>query len=388
MKIAFDMQPVLSGTKSGVGFHEDGLIKALMKLYPEQSYYLNFFFVRNKSEKKKAVEQYRAGKKVIGRGRCFPGGMFRWMSTFLPIPYALFFRERVDVTHFFNYYIPPFVRGKRVVTIHDMAFQRYPETVYAKTRYFLRFILKRSVKRADRIITVSEFSKAEIQKFYRVPAEKIAVVPNGVDTQRFHPDYTSKQKELIRKKYGIASEKYFLFLGNIEPRKNLVRLLEAYEVFVKKLEGQETPMLVLAGGKGWLYDEIFAKAEQGILKGKVCFTGYVEDEDVPVIMAGAEIFCFLSFYEGFGMPVIEAMACGTPVLVSKGTVLEEIVEDAGVAAEPFSAESIANGLLVLFQNQKLREDKILLGFERVEKYTWKAAGEKLYRVYEEISKKR
>lgn len=385
MKIAFDMQPVLSGTKSGVGFHEDGLIRALTKLHPEQEYQFNFFYLRNGEEKRKTVGKYGEGKKAAGEGKRFSGGIYRWLSTLLPVPYGAFFRTKVDITHFFNYYVPPFVRGKRVVTIHDMAFRTFPETVHVKTRYFLKFVLKRSIRRADKIITVSQFSKEEICRFYRVPEDKIAVVPNGVDMQKFHPGYTREQKEAVRRKYGIRSERYFLFLGNIEPRKNLVRLLKAYELYLKGAGENEPPQLVLAGGKGWICDEIFAEAGHGVLKENVRFTGYVADEDVPVMMAGAEVFCFPSLYEGFGMPVIEAMACGTPVLVAKDTVLEEVAQDAGMKADPFSEESIAEGLLALSQNRELREKLALCGMERAKQYTWQAAAERLYQVYEEIN---
>ena len=313
MKIAFDAQPLLDGTKSGVGFHEDGLVKTLLEQYPQNQYRLEYFSLRNHESKKKTLRKYKKHNTQFVSCKWFSGSLYRMISVFLPIPHQLFFHEEKQITHFFNYYVPPFVKGKKVVTIHDMAFRVFPETVRKKTLFFLKAIIKRSIHRADHIITVSEFSKQEIIRFYEVPQDKISVVPNGVDFKKFYPEKDKQKIENIKRKYNIFGE-YFLYLGTLEPRKNLVRLIEAYAKARK--ENQNFPCLVLAGGKGWMYTEIFQKVEELNLKNNIVFTGYIEDNDVPTLMSGAIAFCFLSLYEGFGMPVIEAMACGLPIISS------------------------------------------------------------------------
>lgn len=251
-------------------------------------------------------------------------------------------------------------------------------------------VLKKSIQRADKIITVSEFSKQEIIRFYGVPAEKIAVIPNGVDLERFYPYYEKNAIKKIKQKYQINGKKYFLFLGNLEPRKNLVRLIQAYQIFLQRCCGkqEEAPLLVIAGGKGWLYQEIFKEVRKKGLKEKVIFTGYIADSDVAVLMAGADLFCFPSLYEGFGMPVLEAMACGTPVLTSNGSALKEMVGDAGIKVDAFSVAAIAGGMEKIYCSKELQSMLSDRGQKRVQQFSWKTASEELHRIYLELKERK
>lgn len=384
MKIAFDMQPLLNSNKSGVGYNEHGLVTGLMKKYTENEYLLEYFGYKDAETKKEIVAQYEQSNATANVCSWFPGSLYRLLSTFFYLPYHCFFKKNREITHFFNYFIPPGVRGKRVVTIHDMAFREFPETVRFKTKIFLKLGLRKSIKRADKVITVSEFSRSEIQKYYAVPDTRIAVVPNGVDSQRFHDQYTEKEIEHVRKKYEIKTAEYFLFLGNVEPRKNLVRMIQAYALFVKQHKGEDVPELVIAGGRGWLCDEIYEEAAKNEINNHIRFTGYVEDGDVPLLMSGAMVFCFPSLYEGFGMPPLEAMACGTPVLTSNTTSLAEVVGDAAITVNPLDVDEMADGLSRLFKSETLRESLHKKGMERAKKYSWENAVDKLYQVYEQI----
>ena len=383
MKIAFDAQPLLSGTKSGVGFHEDGLIKVLLERYPENWYNFEFFAFKNWKEKKQSLSAYGNHNTDLVACKWFPGSLYRITSAFLPLPHRIFFNEEKQVTHFFNYFVPPFVKGKKVVTIHDMAFQVFPETVRKKTLFFLKRTIKNSIRRADHIVTVSEFSKQEIMRFYKVPEKKISVVPNGVDFERFHLKNSVHNLKQVREKYNIQGD-YFLYLGTLEPRKNLVRLLLAYAM--ANGENKGFPRLVLAGGKGWMYEEIFQKVKELGLEGQVIFTGYVEDEDVAALMRGADVFCFPSLYEGFGMPVIEAMACGTPVLTSNSSSLREIAEGAAVLVDETSVDEIKKGLIMLHKEEMLRLELSQKGVQRASEYSWEQAGERLRKIYMELVK--
>ena len=220
----------------------------------------------------------------------------------MPLPWHWFFHTEADLVQFFNFTIPPGVSGKRIAMVHDMAYRTCPYTVHRKTRVWLELNMKRTGRRADHIVTVSEFSKKEIIKYLHIPEEKITVVPNAVDHAIYRPDYTQEQIQKVLKRYHIQRE-YFLYLGTIEPRKNLERLIGAYGQLCREKTG--IPQLVLAGKKGWLCGDIYEKARRLNLGDNILFTGYVNQEDSPVLMCGAEAFVFPSLYEGFGMLGLE-----------------------------------------------------------------------------------
>lgn len=378
--IAFDAQPLLGRSKSGVGFHEDGLVRNLMRLYPQDDYLLDFFSWKGRGSKRDMVGQYAARGNIRGNEcRWFPGTLYRMACGIIPLPYRAFFGKKADVTHFFNFCVPPGVHGKKVVTVHDMAVHRCPETVRPKTRAMLRLNLGRSLKRADAIIAVSEFTKEEIKKYYHVPPGKIHVVPNGVDTGKFRPGYSEGEKASAKARYGIAG-KYFLYMGNVEPRKNLVRLVDAY-LQAREHWGDGFPALVIGGARGWLCEGIYQSAEA---ERDIRFIGYVADGDVPALMCGAEAFCFVSLYEGFGMPVLEAMACGTPVLTSDSSAMAEVAGDAAVKVDPLETGQISAALAELCRNGGLREECRRRGLERAKAYSWESAARKLHGVYETI----
>ena len=235
-------------------------------------------------------------------------------------------------------------------------------------------------------MTVSEFTKKELMKYYDIASEKIAVVPNGVETAQYHLNYSSEQIQGAKKKYSIVGS-YFLYLGTLEPRKNLRGLLLAYKKFYeeRKDTGKEIPKLVLAGGKGWMYDEIFQTAEEISLKDHVIFTGYVDEQDKAPLMCGASVFCFPSFYEGFGMPPLEAMACGTPVLTSNNSSLKEVTGDAAIQVDPYDLDQMAQKMSELCDNNDLGQQLRERGIKQAEKYSWANAVEKLWEVYQRVA---
>ena len=296
------------------------------------------------------------------------------------MPYKLFFGQESQITHFFNYIIPSGVSGKTVVTVHDMVFKAFPETVRSRTKLMLQAGLLKSMKRADRIITDSLFSQSEIIKYYPEFASKIRVVPCGVDTEKFHP---LSDKALISKvceKYYIDSE-YFLYLGTIEPRKNLAKLLKAYAEFIQ--EYAHPPKLVLAGAKGWNFENILQLIPEFNLQELVILPEYIQDEDVCPLMNGAIAFLFPSLYEGFGMPPLEAMACGTPVLVSNAASLPEVVGNAAVITRT-DYHSIEAGMHQLYSDSDLRKNLSSAGRIQAESLSWQKSAELLYQVYQEL----
>ena len=179
-------------------------------------------------------------------------------------------------------------------------------------------------------------------------------------------------------------DKYLLYLGTLEPRKNIERLIESYYLVCNELS--ELPKLVLAGGKGWMYDSIFDKIKELKLEDKVIFTDYISDDDVPVLMNASKAFLFPSLYEGFGMPVLEAMACGVPVLTSNLSSLPEVVGDVAVLVDPFSKDSIRDGIIKLLTDNNLRESLKKKGLERSKQFSWSKVTRDLYMIYESLVK--
>ena len=380
MKIVFDGQPLL-GQKTGIAYYEDGLIRGLLEQYEENEYALDIFTFQHANEKRASVSHYSPNLK-IQECSWFSGTLFRMLSLIFPVPYRFFFHEEREITHFCNYVIPFGVKGKKVVTIHDLAFREFPETIRRRTMIMLKRNLKRSIKRADAIVTDSEFTKQEIIKYYGVSPEEIYVVPCGVDTEKFYPEEDTNVISKIRGKYGIEGE-YFLYLGTLEPRKNIEGLLQAYQKLLEKTGSskREVPALVIAGGKGWRYDSIFEKVKELALENQVVFAGYIAEEDKTPLLSGALAFCFPSFYEGFGLPPIEAMACGTPVITSNTSSLVEVTGEAAVQVNPYDTEELASAMENMWRDEKVRQEFREKGFAQVKKYSWKNAVQLLYEVY-------
>ena len=381
MRISFDAVPLISDNMSGVGWCEAGQTMALARLFPENSYTYSFFSRKDDNIKMERIAPF-AGDNIRTQIAHFSGFAYRAASTFLPWKYSDFFGKKADITHFFNFIVPPGVSGKTVVTVHDMTYKEFPETVRGRTKMMLNVGLKQSMKRADMIVTVSEFSKREILKYFPEHEKKLRVVPCGVDLERFHPCTEPERIPQVKESLGIEGD-YFLYLGNIEPRKNLERLITAYDIFSKRNHG-DVPKLVLAGGKGWLYEGIFGKVQELGLDKQVIFTKYIPSEDMNPLMCGAVAFVFPSIYEGFGMPPLEAMACGVPVLASNAASLPEVTGGCAVNCDPFSPESIAHGLEKLRSDEELRKKLSVKGRERAQSFTWDHSARLLYDVYKEL----
>ncbi|MDR0984641.1 MAG: glycosyltransferase family 4 protein [Ruminococcus sp.] len=377
MEIHYDAVPLISRPMTGVGYYTAGLVTAYMKLFPLNKYIFDFFAFGDYEEKHKLLSPY-LGKADENIAKS-PGRLFRALGNFLPIPYSLFFGKSAEITHFCNYIVPHGVKGKVITTVHDMGYKAYPETVRERTRLLLETGLAKSVVRADIIITISEFSKSEILKYFPNIESKIRVIPCGVDQDHFRIISDSFVLEEYRKKAEINKD-YFLYLGTIEPRKNLARLIDAYALFREKF-GDNSPDLIIAGSKGWYFEEIIAKADA---TPGVRILDYVDYDDVPKLMGGAKAFVFPSLYEGFGMPVIEAFSCSVPVVTSAANSLQEVAGDCAVLVDPLNTEDIANGLTRVFDNISFANELSAKGYERSRAYTWENAATMLNEVYKEL----
>ncbi len=377
LKVAFDGQILLKGKKTGIAWCAESILLQLAEQKKIEKQF-NCFTFAYPSESKAFLEKYRKLDYQVQECRWFHDVLYRMIWYYLPIPYSIFFKKKADVTVFFNYAVPPGVYGKKVVFVHDMAYRAFPKTVRRKTKCFLELVLEKSCKRADRIVTISEFSKQEIIRYLNVPEEKISVIPLGVDRHRFHTGYPAARIKKVKQKYGLEGE-YLLYVGTIEPRKNLKRLIEAYAQLPLYV-----PKLVLVGKKGWLYQEIFQTVERLGLKKRVVFLGYAADQEIPLIMAGAKCFLFPSLYEGFGLPPLEAMACGVPVVTANCSALPEVAGDAAVLVEPDKTESIRQGILAVLEKEELRKQMIERGIQQAKKFSWKKTADSLVEICQRL----
>jgi glycosyltransferase involved in cell wall biosynthesis len=241
------------------------------------------------------------------------------------------------------------------------------------------------VERADLILADSENTKDDLVELLGVPRSKVKVIYPGVD-ERFRPIKDELALNDVRERYELPS-RFILSLGTLEPRKNLVRLIEAFSLLslLSPFPFPFSPLsLVIAGGKGWLYEDIFRKVEELGLGERVVFTGFVSDADLPVIYNLAELFVFPSLYEGFGLPVLEAMACGTPVVTSNSSSLPEVVGEAGLMVDPMDVEGLAEAMWRALSDHPLRERMIRSGMRRARGFTWEKSAEELLSLYKEL----
>lgn len=387
MKIRFEGTPLCSEQLTGIGIHERQLCLSMMNRFPEDEYVFTYFSgVRGrKCRKRKIMEQYLSEHSRIKEFPLMTAGLYRLIQGVLPVPFGFFFPGKSDITHFFNFLIPPGVKGKKVVTVHDLAFVRYPETVAYKTRKVLSLRLKKTLKKADHIFVASAFTGAELTELYGVPKDRMTVVYAGVDRELFKPRESAQYIEVLEKR-GLTDKGYFFYLGTIEPRKNIKRMILAYADTVRRLEaeGKEIMPLVLGGKLGWYYDEILESIKSEGIEDKIILAGYLSDEEKASLYCGARAFVFPSLYEGFGIPVLEAMACGTPVLTASVSSLPEVAGDCAVMCDPLDTHMIADGFYALATDDELCLRLSAQGYERSKQFSWDNTAALMRKVYEKV----
>ncbi|MDQ3668556.1 MAG: glycosyltransferase family 4 protein [Acidobacteriota bacterium] len=282
----------------------------------------------------------------------------------------------VDVLHV-QFTSPPFAPCPVVVSIHDLSFEHLPETFNRRSRAQLRFTVRRSAKRAARVLALSEHARHDIISTYRIAPDLVTAIPLAAPNH-FHPIEDQDELQRVRRAYGINGD-YILSVSSIQPRKNLARLLSAYKGLRGSRPKGSLPQLVLVGKRAWLYRETLKAIEE--LGTGVIVTGYVPETDLPALYSGALCFVYPSFFEGFGLPPLEAMKCGAPVITGDRTSLPEVVGDAGLMVNPFDTGAIASAMATIVDDSRLRSRLRIKSLNRARIFDWRETARRTLEVY-------
>ncbi|NJL92658.1 MAG: glycosyltransferase family 4 protein [Anaerolineae bacterium] len=301
-----------------------------------------------------------------------------WYTAHAPIPIETWL-GRLDLFHAQDFVLPPCrSRTRTVLTIHDLSYVRTPETFPPALLKFLNQTVPPSVARADHILATSQATQDDLAQFYGVPADKMTVIYSGIEP-RFQPVTDKGLQQAVRRRYRLPDGPFTLAVGTLQPRKNYPRLIQAlYQANLPDLH------LVIAGGKGWLEAPIHAQVAELGLQNRVHLIGFVADEDLSALYSLATLTAYPSLYEGFGFPILESMACGTPVLASTTSSMPEVSGQAAWLVDPLDTEALAEGLRRLLTDPALRETLSTAGLERARQFTWERAAQQLYDLYQRL----
>ncbi len=305
-----------------------------------------------------------------------------WHRAGLPVPRVDWFTGPLDIFHSPNFVLPPVGKAHTILTIHDLSFLRVPHCAEPSLRAYLSRVVPGAVARAERVLADSFNTKEDVVELLGVPAHKVDVVPAGVEA-RFCPLGDDPALAAVRRKYNLGAAPFILSVGTLEPRKNFSGLLEGYAIMKQKSDLPHR--LVIAGGRGWLYEGIFETARRLKLEQDVIFAGFIADTDLPALYNLADLFAFPTLYEGFGLPVLEAMACGVPVVTANNSCMPELVGDAALTLDADDTESLAYAMAMVLHDEVLRDTLVERGLIRAELFGWPAAAEKLLVAYDRLT---
>lgn len=356
MRIVLDTQTRL-GSKTGFGFYVNNLVKQLEKIDQSNQY----TFIQPANDK-----DFSTPRRLLWDQLTFP-----WLAN----------RAKADIIHQPCFSTPIIHRGKVVVTIHDLISVFFSQNFPFWSGLFFGKFMPMTYRFADHLIAVSEHTKNDAIKVLGLDPSRITVIHEAAD-ERFHPNYTQAEIKIAKAKYHIPDAPYLVHVGTLEPRKNLNFLVEAFAKAI--VDPQVKGNLVIAGKKGWYYEGLFALVERLKLTDRVIFTGYVADEDIPRLMVGATALVFPSHYEGFGLPPLEAMASGTPVISSNTSSMPEVVNGAGLLLEPTDLAGWAIAIQRILTDTKLQQELSQKGLARAKQFSWEKCARETIAIYEKV----
>ncbi|KKR83712.1 MAG: Glycosyl transferase group 1 [Candidatus Daviesbacteria bacterium GW2011_GWA1_41_61] len=361
MRIGIDVRPLI-GQRAGIGYYVYGLLIGLNKRAANNEFYL---YADNDFEIN--LPNLKIHKKVIKNS-----GILWHFLVVLDI-----LINKIDLYHSTHSFIIPVILGNRTITTFlDASSILFAQTHSLKVKFLGRLLFSLAAKRTGKVLAISQSTKNDIIKIAKVNKDKISVIYCAVDDS-YRPIPNESVKKILSK-YNLPA-RYLLYNATLEPRKNPLRLIEAY--YQLKTKHPKMKPLVMVGKKGWLYEEIFELVKKLRLGKDVIFTNWVPDEDLPALYSGALILVYPSLFEGFGLSLLKAFACGTPVVTSKISSMPEVSRGAAILVDPYDSGDIATAVWKVISNKKLADDLRKKGFERVKKFSWQRTARKTLEVY-------
>ena len=369
MRLGIDFTSA-SRERAGIGRYARELIRALSRIDQTNSYVL---FVPRDAHAELLQFAWPSNFKIVRAPLTERYLAALWHRARVPLPIETFIGA-VDVFYSPDFLLPPSFARRKLVTVHDLSYVRVPECFPAPLLNYLNRAVPRSVARADMILADAASTQRDLIDVYRVPPEKIRVLYSGVDP-RFHPNVSVESRARVREL--THGKPYLLSVSTIQPRKNYVRLIEAFA----KITSDKLPItdlqLVISGAKGWMFEAVFQAVERLNLRDRVLFPDFVSDDDLPALYAGATLFVYPSLYEGFGLPVAEAMACGAPVVSSNASSLPEVGGDAVLYFDPRNVDAIAETIRRALSDESLQNYLRARGIAQAKKFSWDQAAREL-----------
>ncbi len=374
MKIGIEVQRLFRKQKFGIETSAIQLIRKMRELNPNTQFIV---YAKNGPDRKCLEESQKLKIKTVG-GKLFAD----FEQIFLPIEAKL---DKIDLLHCTGNTRPYFCSVPVVQTLHDVIFMdpiSGRDTLYQQVgNYYRRKVVPLVTQKSETVITVSHYEKERILERIKIDPKKIKVVYNGIDESRFRIIDDPAAEEKLRKKYSLPL-RFILFLGNAAARKNAVRLIEAYTMYASK---NENPLPIVTPGlsAGFISDQLSVLRQLDKIKNFIT-PGYIDDEDIAALYNAATLFLYPSLSEGFGMPLVEAMACGTPVITSSISCLPEIAGKAGVLVDPTKTTAIADAIHRMLTNETYRLDRVGEGLDNAKRFSWKNTAEEIYEIYQEV----
>src|SRR3989338_4287007 len=371
MKIGIDIRCLLEKNYSGISEYTYNLLNELLKIDQKNQYFLFY----NELKSAHFEEPFKFSN-VFYKKFNFPNKLFNLLRSFFGLPKVDRLISGVDVFLMPGFLFASFSKNcRKILVVHDLSFEIYPKFFTYKKRLWHKLIKpKKMCREADLIVSVSENTKNDLINLYQINPEKIKVIYPGL-SEIFIKPIEENQLKKIKEKYQLPNN-FIFYLGNLEPRKNLESLIKAFELIKEPIN------LVVAGSLAWKYQKIKKYCQKSKKKDRIKFLGYVPAEDKPALYSLAKIFIYPSIYEGFGLPVLETMACGTPVITSANSSLIEVASDSAILIDPYNINDLVNGINLLLNDEKLQQILRERGIKQAAKFNWSNVAREFLKIIE------
>ena len=374
MKIAVNTRFLLKGRLEGIGWYTYETLRRITAAHPEHE----FYFLFDRAYDESFVFGPNVHPLVLFPQARHPFLWYWWFE--VAVPKAL---DKIGADIFLSPdgYASLHTDVPTITVIHDLAFEHYPSHVPYLVRKYYQHYVRLFARKAEKVVTVSEFSKKDICYRYGILPSDVVVTPNGVNEKYGH--VSPEAIKAVRKKYSHSND-YFVYAGNINPRKNLVRLMQAFDQFKRSTRAEVK--LVIAGARGWNFQEVQRAHEAMRYADDVIMTGHLSSEELSALLAGSLAMVYISLFEGFGIPIIEAMQAGVPVITSNVSSMPEVAGDAAILVDPTSTKEVADALELLYRNNDIRQELIAKGHQQAKLFTWDRTADRLWKVLEMVMK--